>query len=360
MKLLVAGIYPPDVGGPATYAALLERELPKRGFEVAIAPFATVRNLPPLVRHVAYFLRLLGALGSADILFVQDTVSSGLPAVFAAWMAHKPLVLRIGGDYAWEQGTQRFGVKEGIEDFQEKFYGPRVECLRAVQKFVVRNADVVIAPSHYLGEIVEKWMKKDSQVEVVYNGVELPLVVEELQDRPGGALIVSAGRLVAWKGFDGLIAAVAEREDWTLVIVGDGPEREYLQKLAEETECNDRVIFTGNLPREKMLGWCKAADVFVLNSSYEGLSHLLIEVQSLGTPTIATAIGGNMEVVEDNKNGLLVSPGSHGELTAAIDDLVSDTELAERLGNAGKERMKDFSIDATMNSLVRILNMYAQ
>lgn len=355
MKLIVAGIYPPDVGGPATYAALLERELPKRGIDVVVVPFGEVRDLPPIVRHFSYFLRLWRALRQADLLLVQDTVSSGLPALFAARLCRKPLVVRVGGDYAWEQGTQRFGVKEGIDDFQKKMYGPRVGILRLIQKFVVRSADVVIAPSHYLGNIIRGWMGEGRAVDVIYNGVEFPLVTSELTNRPKGVLIVSAGRLVPWKEFDGLIAVIGEHPEWTLAIIGDGPEKNYLQELARETECDERVIFTGNLPREEMLGWCKEANVFVLNSSYEGLSHTLIEVQSLGVPTVATRIGGNREVIESGVNGLLVAPHSHPELTDALETLVTDRNLAQRLAGEGKERAADLSVDNTMDALADLL-----
>ena len=355
MKLLVAGIYPPDVGGPATYAVLLEQELPKRGIEVAIAPFGDVRHLPPLIRHVAYFWKLLSGLKVADALFVQDTVSCGLPALCASWLAQKPMVLRIGGDYAWEQGTQRFGITDSIEDFQKKRYGVRVEILRLIQVFVVRHAGVVIAPSRYLGGIIEGWMRPLQTPLVVYNGIEFPLIARTLMNRPKGILIASAGRLVPWKGFDELIEVVSAHQDWTLAIMGDGPEKGRLLQIANERHCEERIILTGNLSREDMLGWIEAADVFVLNSSYEGLSHLLVEVQSLGVPAIATSIGGNKEVVTDGESGLLVPPHAPAELSQKIELLLGDPALARRLAERGRIRARDFSIDTTMDSLAGIL-----
>ena len=355
MKLLVAGIYPPDVGGPATYAVLLEQELPKRGIEVAIAPFGDVRHLPSLIRHVAYFWKLLSGLKVADALFVQDTVSCGLPALCASWLAQKPMVLRIGGDYAWEQGTQRIGVTDSIEDFQKKRYGFRVEMLRTIQTFVVRHARVVIAPSRYLGGIIEGWMHPLQTPLVVYNGIEFPLIARTLVNRPKGILIASAGRLVPWKGFDELIEVVSAHKDWTLAIMGDGPEKGRLLQLAHERHCEERIILTGNLPREDMLGWIEAADVFVLNSSYEGLSHLLVEVQSLGIPAIATSIGGNKEVVTDGESGLLVPPHAPAELSKKIELLLGDPALARRLAERGRIRARDFTIDTTMDCLAGIL-----
>src|SRR5690348_850641 len=115
MKVLIAtGIYPPEIGGPATYAALLNTELPKRGIETDVLPFREVRQYPKLLRHIIYLLKILKRARSADLIFSQDPVSTGLPAVFAGKILGKKVVLRIAGDYTWEQSAQRFGVSDTI------------------------------------------------------------------------------------------------------------------------------------------------------------------------------------------------------------------------------------------------------
>jgi glycosyltransferase involved in cell wall biosynthesis len=87
-----------------------------------------------------------------------------------------------------------------------------------------------------------------------------------------------------------------------LKIVGSGPELPFLQTLVGQKNAADMVEFLGNLPRQKALSYTQAADVFVLNSDYEGLSHVILEAQALGVPVLASNVGGNPEIV--GKNGL--------------------------------------------------------
>ena len=133
MRVLIAtGLYPPESGGPATYTKLLEERLPAlpaqagRGFTVSVLPFSTVRHLPKLLRHVAYFAVCWRMARRADVVYAQDTVSVGLPAALAAQCAGKKFVVRVPGDYAWEQGRQRFCVSDELDAFQAKRYGWRL------------------------------------------------------------------------------------------------------------------------------------------------------------------------------------------------------------------------------------------
>jgi ribosomal protein L21 len=101
-------------------------------------------------------------------------------------------------------------------------------------------------------------------------------------------LIVTAGRLVPWKNIDGVIGAVAAHSGASLAVIGDGPLRAELETLARE-KLDGRFVFTGALSHKDTLAVMQSADVFALNSTYEGLSHLLIEALMLGAPTVAKA-----------------------------------------------------------------------
>src|SRR3990167_7909869 len=105
MRIVIATpLYPPEIGGPATYAKLLFEGLPEKGIEVELVKFSDVRHLPKIIRHIAYFLRVLKAARNANVVLALDPVSVGLPAMKAAQKARKPFVVKIVGDYAWEQG----------------------------------------------------------------------------------------------------------------------------------------------------------------------------------------------------------------------------------------------------------------
>lgn len=340
--VVTTGLYPPEIGGPATYSKLLEERLPKKGFSVTVVPFSHVRHLPKVIRHVAYFFVVARSLRSADSVLIQDTVSTGLPAMLAARCMRVRSILRVPGDYAWEQSKS----SDSIDDFQKRRYGIRVEMLRLMQRLVVSGVDTVIAPSEYLASIVRGWVST-KEVRVVYNGVELPDVHEKVEAKH--PLIVSVGRLVPWKGFSKLID-IAKRRNWHLTIIGDGP----LEKTLKEQAAN-QVTFLGALPRHEMLRWCNGADVFVLNTSYEGLSHQLIEVMSLGIPIVTTAVGGNPELIRDTVEGLLVNAGDSQALEQAIEKVLGDPHLAKQLGSRASSRARDFSIDNTIEALARIL-----
>ena len=327
-KILIAtGVYPPESGGPATYTKLLEERLPALGFTVSVLPFSRVRHLPKLIRHAAYFFKCIRMARSADMVYALDTVSVGLPAAFAAKVLGKKFVVRVPGDYAWEQARQRFGVKDELDMFQTKKYGWRVGLLRRIQRFVVRGARTVVVPSEYMKNIVTGWGVQN--ISVIYSSIDLAADYIVPANRPEGFLVVSSGRRVPWKGFDGIERVVAKEKSWHLFIAGE-------------------------LPRAQALGWVKSADVFVLNSTYEGLSHALVEAMALGTPVVATAVGGNPELIEDKVDGLLVPPGDDNALYAAIKRVQEDRESALARAQSARAKTKQFSIDTAVSKLAEL------
>lgn len=335
-KIFIAtGLYPPESGGPATYTKLLEELLPARGFEVSVLPFRTVRHLPPGIRHLAYFFMCVGYAAAADVVYAQDTFSVGLPAALAAKVAGKKFLVRVPGDYAWEQGRQRFGVVEELDEFQTKTYGWRLELLRTMQRFAVRRAVIVVAPSAYLAGIVAGWGIPQSRIATIYNGIALPVPAEPPQQQPKGFLVVSVGRRVPWKGFEALERVVARESR---------PEGGWQLYIAE------------NLPRAQALGWVAAADAFVLNSTYEGLSHALLEAMSLGVPIIATSVGGNPELITDGVEGILIPPRDEQALHVALKRIEADPAAARARGAAAAARAKEFTIEKTLDKLCQLLN----
>jgi glycosyltransferase involved in cell wall biosynthesis len=358
MRLVIATpLYPPEIGGPATYAKLLVDGLPRKGIDVEVVKFSEVRHLPKLVRHYAYYRRVLKSAWEADAVLALDPVSVGLPALKAARRAGKPFIVKIVGDYAWEQGQQRFGVTDTLDELVNRKQVPfPVRMLRRMQTRVARSATRVIVPSEYLKNIVSAWDIPAEKIQVIYNAVELAEVgtVPEAVTSLPRPLVVTAGRLVPWKHMEGVIDAVASAPGASLAIVGDGPERVPLAGRMRE-KLPGRGILTGLLPHKDLLATIKSSDVFVLNSSYEGLSHLLIEAQALGVPTIATRVGGNPEVIRDGENGLLVPAGDTPALEHALGRVLGDAELRRRLSAQSLESAKRFSVNAMLDATAVLL-----
>lgn len=354
-RILVAtGVYPPESGGPATYTKLLEEMLPAEGIEVRVLPFRSVRKWPRIVRHVVYACKLVLMARGADCIFAQDTVSVGLPAVLVARMVRKPFLVRVPGDYAWEQARQRWGVTDTIDLFQTKKYGLRTEVVRAVQQYVVQHAVYVITPSNYFKTIVSTWGVAPERLKVIYNGINRAAAEEPAQE-PLHPYMVSVGRMVPWKGFDGLIQLVADMPEWHLVLVGDGPERKRLEQLAVKKGVADRVRFTGALTRTKTLGWCAAADAFVLNTSFESFSYQIVEALSVGAAIVTTRIGSIPELVQDGVEGVLVTPDDLPAFRAALSTVVSEKEVWDERRSTARQKSESFSVSRTIEELVALL-----
>lgn len=352
MNILVAtGLYPPEGGGPATYAKTLFDELPKRGIGVEIVPFREVRKYPKIIRHIAYFFIILKRGKGSDVLYALDPASVGFPTALAAFFLRKTFVVKIVGDYAWEQGMQRFGIKDLLDDFVQKKYGVRIGLLRFIQTFVAKRAEKIIVPSEYLKRIVSAWGIEGEKIQVIYNAAPN---VENIGNKKvlrgllkyHGKYVITVARLVPWKGIAELIDAVHSlRErgvEVRLLIVGSGREQERLEARAGEGE---GVMFTGQLPNDVTLAYMKASDVFVLNSGYEGFSHLLLEAQALGIPTVATNIGGNPELIQNGQNGLLVPYKDTKALEKAISRALSDEPFRRNASQRAKRKAAKFSKD---------------
>ncbi|MDO8500077.1 MAG: glycosyltransferase family 4 protein [bacterium] len=344
--LIATGLFPPDIGGPATYSKLFLDEMPARGFVVKVLSFGEVRRMPKIIRHAAYLLKLFGKARLADIIFAQDPVSVGVPAMFVAKILRKKFVMKIVGDYAWEQAMQRFSVLDLLNEFLGRRYGIFVEILRKLQRTSARAANLIIVPSAYLKGVIGRWGVDQKKVRVVYNACETgsaPFSYEEARKglHLNGTVAVSVGRLVPWKGFEVLIECVHGVSkvipDFKLIIVGSGPEEANLKSKVKELALVDCVSFVGGIPHNDVLAFFRASDLFVLNTGYEGFSHTILEAMAMGTPVVTTKVGGNTEIIKDGENGFLVEYNDGVALTNTIIRLCQSRVLRDKVvANAEK------------------------
>lgn len=373
MKILLAtGLYPPEIGGPATYAVMLESELPGRDIEVVTVPFNWVRQYPKIIRHAVYAWKLWRLSKDTDIIYALDPISVGLPASWVARLRRLPFIIRLGGDYAWEQGRIRYGVTSTLDEYVNDTTTAawQVRMFARLQTFVVRQAICVVVPSKYLKSIVAQWGIDEEKIEVVYSAL-YPLKVNSDRDTLRAQLnyayptIVSSARLVPWKGFEVLIDVVNALKDRyqniSLVIIGDGEEKNKLEKQVLKFGLEQHVSFAGRIAKDALGASLKAADVFVLNTAYEGLSHQLIEVMDLGVPVVTTSSGGNPELVTDGVNGYLVDFNDVNQLKEAIIKVLDNPEPRERMIQSARLRAKDFQKNVVVEGIVKILkNVYVE
>jgi glycosyltransferase involved in cell wall biosynthesis len=162
--------------------------------------------------------------------------------------------------------------------------------------------------------------------------------------------LISVCRLVKWKNLDKLIIANA-RNKTSLVIVGSGPEEENLKKLAIKT--NSNVIFTGVLHEDFILKYLFRSKVFVLISSYEGLSFSLLQAMACELPSVVSSIQGNIDVVTHEQDGIIIDISQDDALISAINLLLNNPTKRSTLGkNALNKVCSKFSQTVQINKVI--------
>ena len=355
---IASGTFHPDVGGPPTYLLALADELVRRGHPLRVVthgqpggscsypyPIERIpREQPAPLRLTRFTVAALTAARRADLLYVNDY---GLPPTIANLILRKPTVLKIVGDFAWEYATRHelLPAGLGIDEFQQQRFRPAVERLRAIQRWYARRADLVIVPSRYLASLVGGWGVPAERLRVVYNaptphppGLSAGETRQRYGFSEGDFVVVCVARLAPWKGLDVLIRALRVAQQWAptlrLLVVGDGEARATLETLA--APLGRSVLFTGEVPRGEALAALAAGDLVALVSGYEGLSHVLLEAMAAGRPIVASAVGGNLELIGDGDNGLLVPYGDEQALVARLALLAGDPSIGQRLGQQAR------------------------
>ncbi len=370
--LIITGIYPPEIGGPASYVPRAAAALDSEGFSVQILTLSDQRP-PPLGPTIPVHailrsrwrpFRGLSLCVTATRLARQSDVivACGLfgVAAVAAQVARRRLVMRVVGDVAWERSQNHRLSDDDFVPFQQQRQSWRVEILKLFRSWATRSADAVIVPSAFLAGIVRSWGVLEGRIHKINNGIELPERVASGRTKAGHSFsIVTSSRLVAHKRVDGILRAVAQMPQAALVVVGDGPEFLKLKAIVHELEIESRVRFAGKLSAYEAMATVMQADVFVLNSTYEGMPHAVIEAMALGVPVVATSVGGTGEVVTDGEDGILVQPEDHDALVAALSTMATDVEMRDRLAVRAKQRAQDFSTARMMAQTSELLRRVA-
>ena len=378
--LIATGIYPPVIGGPASYGRTLARKL-SEDFEVIVLTYSPVFSFkddksqpykivrvwsgwPKGLKHLIYFFKVLFLAKKSDVVYALNAVSTGIPAMYAAKTAKKKFFVKIVGDAAWETATNNGKTQLLVNDFQGSKKTGSTRILHNFQYKVCKNADGVVVPSEYLSDIVAGWGIQKEKIKVIYNGVDFKgtdISQEEAKKKIGiyGDIILSAGRLVPWKGFRMLIKIMPRLSEISqlsrLVIVGDGPDQKILESMVKNLGLERKVYLVGRKSQEELATYLAAADMFVLNTGYEGFSHQILEAMTAGVPVITTAVGGNKEVIRQGENGFMVKYQDEFNLIEAIKSLWQNQELQEEFKKEGKKTAKQFSSEKMFEETIKVL-----
>jgi glycosyltransferase involved in cell wall biosynthesis len=356
---ILTGIFPPDVGGPATSVPKLAEELASSNHEVAVItlgndiaarpsdPCAVVRiprGLSPL-RRVAAVVRST-ARTRPDVV-----LANGLHFE-SAFIRRARVVQKVVGDWAWERARNAQATNLCIEEFQSAPLPLRLRALRSLRSHVTRRSQLVIVPSHFLSPIVGAWGVAAADIRVVPNAA--PSVAQATRDghAPDRALFV--GRLVSWKHVDDVLRTLPRMPDLGLDIAGTGPELESLQSLTGALGLEERVAFLGDLAPQQVLERMREASFLILPSSYEGMPHVVLEAFSQGLPVVASKAGGTPELVEDGVSGFLYACGHIDGLAGAM-RRAAVPEQAARAAEGGRLVASRLSAKATAKATAAVL-----
>ena len=361
--VFLTGIWPPDVGGPATHGPDFSRFLVGRGHAVHVVtmgdgePMERPCEVEVVSRRLPFPLRYgqvawLGARAAraADVFYATATYGA---AAAAATAARRPLVAKLVSDPAYER-ARRYRLFAGtLEEFQGAASMP-IRVLKAARTRALRKATTIVVPSAYLAEIARGWGLSAERILVLTNPAPPPIEVQPEQLEPGTFVFV--GRLTQQKALGVAIEAIARVPAAKLVVVGDGPERAELERLAAASEGAARVRFLGVRTRDESLRVVAGAEAGLLSSDWENLPHSAVEALSVGVPVVSTAVGGVPEVVRDGENGLLVPPGDPDVLAAAIRRILEEPGLRDRLAAAAKPSVEALSSDIVYGKLESLLS----
>jgi phosphatidylinositol alpha-1,6-mannosyltransferase len=233
-------------------------------------------------------------------------------------------------------------------------YEIRAPRMRALARLALRGARRVVAISEFTRRAVEAHGVAPNAIAVIRPGAALH--ASEVGPPPAGAedgarVMLSVGRLVdAYKGHDMVIRAMplilAKAPGTRYVIVGDGPLRASLARLAASLGVADAVRFVGEVTDDEVDAWYRRCDVFVLASresevsgGAEGYGLVFVEASLHGKPLVGGRSGGIPDAVIDGETGLLVDPLDPGDIADAVTRMLSEPDLAARLGRAGRRRV---------------------
>ncbi len=368
--LVVSGIWPPDVGGPASHAPDVADFLLSQGHEVEVVTTAVrapeprpypvrfvSRALPPGVRHLRGAALVRARARRCDVVYTTGMFGRSYAG---STLARRPYVVKLTADPAFERARRRGVVGGDVDEFQRAATGPVVSLLRVARNVELRGAAHVFCPSTYLRELAVSWGVPAGRVSVLPNPYpplpELP-PREELKRSFGvdGCTLAFAGRLTAQKSLGVALEALAGVDGITLLIAGDGDERAALERRAGELGLGERVRFLGPQPRERVVELFRAADAAILSSSWENFPHTVVEALAVGTPVLATRVGGVAEVVHDGENGLLFPVGDAAALEAGIRRFFEDEQLRERLRAAAPGSVQSYDCATIFGRLEQVL-----
>jgi len=298
------------------------------------------------VRRVRRPYTLLAALKAGRLRRELDVVHGHGTCAYGFMRLYDfPTVVKMHGTWLGEyERYRRMGQRTGF-----------MRLYVRMDRYCARRADAVVAISRDVRQETLRYGVEEDRIRVIHNGIDAlpfaearPAELEFGRNGREDAMVIGyVGRLAPHKGVGALTRAFIElasrHEDVRLMVVGDGPEKARMMSMLGPLK--DRAAFAGYVPHDEVPGYYAAADIMVYPTTYEPLGNVVLESMAAGRPLIASRTGGIPEIFSKDC-GILVRPpegDEPGELTGALERLVSSGSLRRRMGARGKEHVKRYT-----------------
>jgi len=372
--LITVGIYPPDIGGPASFVPRIAKLLEQNECEVTVIclsnekildnePYKIIRilrNQNLIIRWIKTVFNMIAYGRDAELIFVN-----GLPmeAYIANLFLRKKLIRKIVGDWAWERGRNKGITNDSFDEFQKNKHNLHLEIAKFSRGWTATKADLVITPSMHLKEVVKNWGVLENNLQVIYNGTKIQPIIDKQENEV--LHFVTVGRLAPWKNIDKIIQAMALLNDkgfnFIFNIVGSGPIDEKLKKLVTDLKLEEKIFFLGQKKTNELNKIYLNSDIYIQASGYEGLPHVILEAINFNLSIISTPIGGTNEILLNGKNGWVLNLKENKapdefDLQELIKNVVESKAVdKEKILSAKKYIINNFDEEKNLNKYIQLL-----
>jgi len=352
MKILVTvGIFPPDIGGPATFVPEIVNHLQnEHNYEIDIltlsekqnlkikdelSVYKIDRNLPLPYRWVSTVLKIHKLAKDKDLIFVNGL---GTETTIANIFLKKKIVRKIVGDPVWERAYNKSKTSYSFDDFQENNNGISNLLQKKIRNFSIKKSDIVVTPSQHLKNFIIN-LGYENKIESINNGVKLPEESTKIFQHDQLNIIILS-RLVSHKNIDKVIKAISNLNNpfIRLNIVGEGPEMDRLKSISLKSDDKDNIVFHGKLNREEINRIFLNSDLYIQASNYEGLPHSMLEAMSFGIPVLCAPVGECKGILGNEDRGYVLDlPVSQENIESKITKIINEKDIAIIKGQKGKD-----------------------
>ena len=316
--LITVGIFPPDIGGPASFVPKISDFLIENGHNVKIICLSEVgnihtednldvirvkrsNNLP--IRWIKTIYQIVKNGRRSDLIFVNGL---GVESAIANLILQKQLIRKIVGDPVWERAYNKKRTTESFDDFQNNKHSFLIEVQKLLRNWSINSAEIVITPSDHLKSFVSG-IGYSKKILKINNGVNITDINRANESKADINLIIIS-RLVVQKNINIVIEAMKllDNKNLKLSIIGEGGEFSKLESAIHDLNLQNQVQLLGKIDNNKISQFLLTADIFIQASDYEGLPHSVLEAINYEVPILSTETGGCKDLLNDGERGFII------------------------------------------------------